>query len=138
MTTTVHIGRRTTPHHPNTTWRQRWNAFALRHSRRVQTATFQQLHDRLPLDDPDRYALEAPALEQAFARLAVDHPSAVTPADGGPAARDADREQQLVALVDAWFREMAGPEHTWAPQTLAQYGQLVADVHACFHPGGGA
>lgn len=138
MTTTVHIGRRTTPHHPRTTLRQRWAAFQLRHSRRVQTLTFQRLHDRLPLDDPDRYCLEAPVLEAAFARLAVDHPTAVTPADGGVAARVVDREQQLVAVCDAWFREVHGPEHGWSLRTIATYARLMADVHGCFHSGGEA
>ncbi|MFI6248983.1 hypothetical protein [Streptomyces sp. NPDC051016] len=138
MTATLHIGRRTTSHHPRTSLRQRWDAFRLRHFADVQTVTFGQLHDRLPLDDPDRYALEAPALEAAFARLAMDHPAAVTPADGGAAARDIDREQQLTALADAWFREIVGPEHSWSPQTVARYARLMADVHSCFHPGGEA
>ncbi|MET9081392.1 hypothetical protein ABZX77_05725 [Streptomyces sp. NPDC004237] len=138
MTTTVHIGRRTTPHHPLTRLHQRWAAFQLRHSRRVQTVTFQRLHDGLPLDDPDRYALEAPTLEVAFARLPADNPASVTPADGGAAARDVDREQRLVAIADSWFREIVGPEHSWSPQTIAMYARLMADVHGCFHRGGEA
>lgn len=139
MTATVHIGRRTTPHHPHLSLRERWDAFALRHFRRTQAAFFAELHDALPLSDPDRYALESPALEDAFARLAVDHPEAVTPSDGGQAARDADREQLLVATCDQWFREAhPGPEHRWHPDTIASYHQLMDEVRACFHPGGDA
>ncbi|SHI65634.1 hypothetical protein [Streptomyces sp. 3214.6] len=139
MTATVHIGRRTTPHRPHASFRERWAAFQLRHSRRTQAAYFTRLHDALPLSDPDRYALESPALEDAFARLAADHPEAVTPADGGQAARDADREVLLLAVCDRWFREAhAGPEHRWPPATIAAHQQLLNDVRACFHPGGDA
>lgn len=136
MTATLHIGRRTTEHRPLITLRQRWGAFALRHFRSVQTATFQRLHDGLPLDDPNRHSLDAPALEDAFARLAADHPDAVTPADGGLAARDTDREQLLLATCDAWFREIHGPEHRWSPRTITSYERLQADIRSCFHPGG--
>jgi hypothetical protein len=41
---------------------------------------FNRLHDRLPLDHPDRHTLEAPALEDAFAHLAAAHSDRVTPA----------------------------------------------------------
>ncbi|MFF3884105.1 hypothetical protein [Streptomyces sp. NPDC001914] len=136
MTATMHIGRRITPLHPLATLRTRWNAFALAHFRRVQTAYFQQLHDALPLDDPDRHVLDAPAFEAAFAGLAVDHPDKVTPADGGQAARDADREQLLLAACDAWFREIHGPEHRWSPRLLSRYERLMVSVSTCFHPGG--
>lgn len=136
MTATLHIGRRTTPHQPLARLRERWAAVALKRSRRVQTATFQQLHDALPLDDPDRHDLEAPALEAAFTALAVDHPESVTPADGGVVARSADREQLLLATCDSWFREIHGPEHSWAPRTLARYERLMGGVRDCFHPGG--
>ena len=138
MTATVHIGRRTTPHHPLTRLRQHWNAFRLRHSADVQAATFQRLHDGLPLDDPDRYALEAPALEEAFVRLAVDHPATVTPADGGTAARDVDREVLLLATCDAWFRDIHGPEHRWSPRLITRHRRLMESVRGCFHPGGEA
>ncbi|WP_406168973.1 hypothetical protein [Streptomyces sp. NBC_00996] len=135
---TLHVARRTIPHHPLTGLRERWNTFQLRHFRRVQTAYFTQLHDALPLDDPDRHALEAPALEDAFACLAAAHPEAVTPADGGALARDTDREQLLLAACDAWFRDAHGPEHRWSPRTIAKYDRLMADVRGCFHPGGAA
>lgn len=137
MTAMAHISRRTTPHHPHGSLRERWDAFALRHFRRTQTAFFAELHDALPLTDPDRHALDAPALEDAFARLAVDHPEAVTPADGGQAARDADREVMLLAVCDRWFREAhAGPEHRWPPMTVVAHQRLMDNVRACFHPGG--
>ncbi|MCI3277472.1 hypothetical protein [Streptomyces cylindrosporus] len=137
MTATLHIGRRTTPHHPLTGLRARWETFQLKRSRRVQTATFQRLHDALPLDNMDRHALDAPALESAFADLAADHPDTVTPADGGSAAREADREQLLIALRDHAFREAhPTPEHGWSPEVVAAHQRLIADVHACFHPGG--
>ncbi|MFF9097615.1 hypothetical protein ACF1AX_31395 [Streptomyces sp. NPDC014802] len=137
MTATVHIARRTTAHHPLAALRERWDAFLLRHSARAQAAYFERLHDSLPLDDPDRHALEPAALEAAFAQLAADHPETVTPADGGPTARDRDREQQLLAVCDAWFREAhPGPEHRWHPMTVASYQRLMDDVRACFHPGG--
>ncbi|MFJ9114430.1 hypothetical protein ACIRJO_02655 [Streptomyces sp. NPDC102394] len=136
MTATMPIARRTTPHHPPAGLRQRWNAFRLKHSRRTQTAYFTQLHDALPLDDPDRHALDAPALEDAFAQLAADHPEAVTPVDGGLTARDADREVLLLATCDAWFRDVHGPEHRWNARTIANYNRLQADVRGCFHPAG--
>ncbi|WP_155054532.1 hypothetical protein [Streptomyces blattellae] len=138
MTATMHIARRTTPPGPLASLRESWAAFRLRHSRRVQTAYFQRLHDALPLDDPDRHDLEDPAVEHAFARLAADHPDTVTPADGGQAARDTDREQLLLAVCDAWFRDIHGPEHRWDPRTVATHGRLMADVRGCFHPGGAA
>jgi hypothetical protein len=136
MTVTLHIGRRITPQRPITGFRARWKAFTLRHSPRAQAAFFARLHDTLPLDDPDRHALDAPALEEAFARLAATHPEAVTPADGGTAAREADREQLLLATCDAWFRDAHGPQHYWDPRTIAAYDQLMAGVRSCFHPGG--
>ncbi|HEY6116151.1 MAG TPA: hypothetical protein VI172_09355 [Candidatus Dormibacteraeota bacterium] len=137
MTATVHIGRRTTPHHPHTRLRDRWDAFALRHFRRTQVAFFAELHDALPLHDPDRHALEPLALEAAFADLAVAHPEAVTPADGGQAARDADRETLLLAVCDRWFREAhAGPQHRWAPDVIVAHQRLLDSVRGCFHPGG--
>jgi hypothetical protein len=138
MTATMHISRRTTPHHPHTSLRHRWHDFRLRHFRRVQTAYFQGLHDVLPLDDPDRHALDAPALEDAFAQLAADHADRVTPADGGAQARDADREVLLLATCDAWYRDIHGPEHRWSPRTTANYERLQASVRGCFHPGGEA
>lgn len=136
MTATLHIGRRAVPHHPITGLRTWWSSFTLKHSRRVQAATFQRLHDGLPLDDPDRYALESPEMERALQQLAADHPTAATPADGGPAAREKDREQLLLAACDAWFRDVHGPEHRWSPRTIASYERLQADVRACFHPDG--
>ncbi|MFD4258181.1 hypothetical protein ACFWR9_11260 [Streptomyces sp. NPDC058534] len=138
MTAMTHISRRTTPRQPRPTLRARWDGFALRHFRRVQAATFQQLHDALPLTAPERHDLEAPALEAAFMRLAVDHPAEVTPSDGGPAARDADRETSLLAACDAWFRDNHGPEHSWHPTTIASYHRLMDDVRGAFHPGGDA
>ncbi|SMF86002.1 hypothetical protein [Streptomyces sp. Amel2xC10] len=136
MTATLHIGRRTTPHHPRPSLRERWSTFILRHSRRAQTAFFAELHDALPLDDPDRHALDAPALEAAFAQLAADHPEPL-PADTGQAARDADREVLLLAVCDRWFRDAhAGPQHRWSPATVAAYQRLMDDVRDCFHPGG--
>ncbi|WND34010.1 hypothetical protein RI578_06740 [Streptomyces sp. BB1-1-1] len=136
MTATMHIGRRTTPHRPRLTWRARWDAFALRHFRRVQAAEFRRLHDALPLAAPERHDMDAPALEAAFMRLAVDHPAAVTPSDGGPAARDADRETGLLAACDVWFRDIHGPQHRWQPGTVAAYHRLMDDVRHAFHPGG--
>jgi hypothetical protein len=124
---------------PLTGLRTWWASFTLRHSRRVQEATFQRLHDRLPLDDPDRYALESPALKRALQQLAADHPEAVTPTDGGPAACETEREQLLLAVCDRWFHEAhPAPEHLWTPEVIATYQRLLADVRACFHPGGGA
>ncbi|MET7477956.1 hypothetical protein ABZT17_26815 [Streptomyces sp. NPDC005648] len=137
MTATVHIARRTTTR-PHLTLRERWDAFQLRHFRRVQTAAFQRLHDRLPLDDPDRHALDAPALEGAFAQLAIAHADRVTPADGGIEARDKDREVLLLATCDAWFRDLHGPQHRWSARTIAAYQRLQDDVRRCFHPGGEA
>lgn len=137
MTAPLHIGRRTTLHHPRPSVRERWDSFALKHFRRTQAVYFTQLHDALPLHDPDRHYLDAPSLEEAFAQIAADHPEAVTPADGGQAARDIDREQLLVAVCDRWFREAyPGPEHRWPPATVSAYERLMADVRACFHPGG--
>lgn len=134
---TLHIARRTTPHTPPALLRTWWTAFQLRHSHRARTAYFTRLHDALPLDDPDRHALDAPAIETAFARLAVDHPEAVTPADGGTQARDSEREQMLLAVCDRWFHEAyPAPEHRWPTPVVAARARLLADVRACFHPDG--
>lgn len=138
MTATMHIGRRTTQHHPHAALRERWAGFRLRHFRRTQTAYFQGLHDTLPLGHPDRHALDAPALEDAFAQLAADHAERVTPADGGTQARDNDREVLLLATCDAWYRDIHGPEHRWSPRTIANYERLQAGVRACFHLAGDA
>ncbi|MFJ2477064.1 hypothetical protein ACIOWI_29515 [Streptomyces sp. NPDC087659] len=127
MTATTHIA-----HPPVARARAWWTELTLRHSRRVQRVFFQRLHDSLPLTDPDRHALEAPALEDAFAHLAIDHPDTVTPADGGQLARAADREQQLLAACDAWFRDVHGPEYTWPPRTIAAYNRLIDGVHKLF------
>jgi hypothetical protein len=136
MTATMHIRRRITSHHPLTAFRARWNTFQLRHFASAQSAYFQALHDALPLTDPDRHALEAPALERALQHLAIDHGDKVTPADGGDLGRDTDREQMLLAACDTWFREIHGPEHRWSPRLFARYERLMASVHSCFHPGG--
>lgn len=139
MTATTHIARHTG--HDGTLFaglRAKLAAWSRRHSRRLQAAYFEQLHDSLPLDDPDRHALESPAAEQAFAYLAIAHGNLVTPADGGTAARDADRETLLLAACDAWFREVHGPEHRWSPRTIATYTRLLDGVRTCFHPGGEA
>lgn len=40
---------------------------------------FEELRQALPLDDPDRHALENPSAESAFARLAADNPDRVSP-----------------------------------------------------------
>jgi len=132
MTATTHIAAPPQHNRPRTRLRARWAAFTLRHSRRAQTALFAGLHDALPLDDPDRHALDAPAIEDAFARLAIDHPDTVTADDGGQAARDTDREQQLIAACDAWFRDIHGPQHRWDAATFARYARLIDGVHACF------
>ncbi|MCX3059600.1 hypothetical protein [Streptomyces beihaiensis] len=78
MTATTHIAA----HGPLTHVRTWWYDFRLKHSRRVQQVVFQRLHDSLPLDDPDRYAMEPPALEHALQHLVIDHPDAVTSTDG--------------------------------------------------------
>lgn len=138
MTATMHIGRRVTPYHPYTGLRARWGTFALKHFRRTQVAYFETTRARYPLSDAQEYrhALDAPALEGAFAHLAIDHPDAVTPADGGTVARERDREQLLLAACDRWFRDAHGPEHRWSPRKVAAYDRLMADVRACFHSGG--
>lgn len=138
VATTHHIAaRRTTP---LSGLRARWAAFTLKHSRRVQTVFFERLRTTLPVLDPDRHALDAPSLEDAFAHLASDHPDTVTPADGGQPARNADHETLLLAVCDEWFRGAHGPERSWSPQTLARYGRLLSSVStACRNwPGGGA
>ncbi|MGP4085440.1 hypothetical protein [Streptomyces sp. KR55] len=132
MTATAHIARRTTPHHPLASLRARWEAFQLRHSRRALNAYFERVRLLRPVTDPHRHDWESPALEDAFAHLAADHPGQVAAAS----ARDIDREQLLLAACDAWFRDVHGPEHRWDPRTTATYNRLMADVRACFHPGG--
>lgn len=135
----THIARRTIRHTPQRTLRDRWNTFRLRYSQRALTVYFERTRQLRPVTDPNRHAWESPDLEDAFARLAADHPTMVTPSDGGPAARDADREQLLLAVCDHWFREThPAPEHRWSPDIIAAHTRLLANVHACFHPGGEA
>ncbi|MFJ4365119.1 hypothetical protein ACIP4S_13305 [Streptomyces chartreusis] len=126
MTATVHIGRRTTPHHPFASLRARWEAYTQRRTQRTQAAYFQRLHDTLPLDDPDRHDLDAPALEAAFAGLAISHPDEVA----ATTMRTADHEQLLLAARDEWFRHAhPAPEHRWSPEERAAYEALMATVH---------
>lgn len=138
MTATMPISRRTT-HHAHTGLRTWWETIQLRHSRRALDAYFERARLARPVTDPNRHAWESPALEDAFVRLAAANPQAVTPADGGPAALDAEREQLLLAVCDAWFHETyPAPQHRWTPDVIAAYQRLIADVRACFHPGGEA
>ncbi|WP_327377956.1 hypothetical protein OG393_30765 [Streptomyces sp. NBC_01216] len=130
--------RRSTPHHHGHSPLAVLIRWTLRHSRYAAHWYFEHLRTSLPVTDPDRHALESPALEDAFAHLAIEHPDLVTPADGGPAARQADRETVLLAACDAWFRACHGPEQSWTPQTTCSYRRLLDDVHACFtNPAGG-
>jgi hypothetical protein len=139
MVATTHHVAGTTSHHLLTTIRTGLTTWTLRHSRRAQAVYFERLRTSLPVLNPDRHALESCAVEAAFARLAIAHPDKVTPADGGQAARSIDREQQLLAACDAWFREAHGPERSWPPATIAAYNRLLEDVHAvCLRNRGGA
>ncbi|MGW6911489.1 hypothetical protein [Streptomyces sp. NPDC054940] len=132
--TSLSIGRRTTSHHPLATLRARWASYTQRRTLRAQTAYFQRLHDALPLDDPDRHDLDAPALEAAFASLAISHPDEVA----ATAMRTADHEQLLLAARDEWFRHAhPAPEYRWSPEERTAYQMLMASVHRS-HPTGGA
>lgn len=132
MTATMHISRRTTSHHPLASLRARWAAYTQRRAQCAQAAYFQRLHDALPLDAPDRHDLDAPALEDAFARLAISHPDEVV--ESG--MRTADHEQLLLAARDEWFRHAhPAPEHRWSPEERAAYDALMATVHRS-RPGG--
>ncbi|MGW6292435.1 hypothetical protein [Streptomyces sp. NPDC055058] len=139
MTATMHIGRRTTEHPPLTGLRAWWQTVRLRYSQSARDAYFERARLARPVTDPNRHAWDSPVLEDAFARLAADHPDAVTPADGGSPATAADREMQLLAVCDRWFREAhPGPEHRWHPMVVASYQRLMNDVRGAFHPGGEA
>lgn len=117
-------------HHPITGLRAGLTGWMLRHSRRAAARFFERLRTSLPVTDPDRHFLENPVLEDRFAHLAIDHPDAVTPADGGATAAQADDTTLAVAMCDAWFREAHGPEQTWSPQTLATYQRLLSGVRS--------
>lgn len=138
MVATVHVAA---PHNPIAAFTT-WLAEHFHHRKTakgvaefVQALDIEALRLSLPLDDPNRHALEIPALEDAFAHLAADHPTEVAVA----AMRDADREELLLAIVDDWFRHAhAGPQHRWSPQEVALYEQLLGSVRECFHPAGGA
>ncbi|WP_137991222.1 hypothetical protein [Streptomyces vilmorinianum] len=125
--------RSNTLNHPITAVRTGLTSWLLRHSRWASDVYFERLRTSLPLVDPDRHALESPAVENVFARLAIDHPESVTPSVGGTPARRADRETRLVAVCDQWFRDAHGPEHSWSPRTLAAYHLLLDSVHECFN-----
>lgn len=82
-----------------------------------------------------RHALEAPALEDAFAHLAIDHPAQVAVAS----MRDVDRQELLLAVVDDWFRHAhPAPTHRWPASVRAEHELLLGSVRACFRPAGGA
>jgi hypothetical protein len=130
MVATTHHVAGTSHHTWLTTIRSGMTCWLLRHWRPAAATYFERLRTSLPVLDPNRHALENPAVEDAFARLAIAHPDRVTPADGGPAARSIDREQQLLAACDAWFREAHGPERAWHPATITAYNRLLDDVHA--------
>ncbi|MFD1656942.1 hypothetical protein ACFSL4_01505 [Streptomyces caeni] len=139
MTATLHIARRTTPHHNPLAAFTGWLTGRLRR-RPLPAATpdvtaldLEALRLSLPLDDPDRHLLENPAVEDAFAHLAVDHPAEVTVS----CMRAADREELLLAACDAWFHHVhPAPEHRWSPEVRAEHALLLASVRACFPPGG--
>lgn len=145
MTATLHIGRRTTPHHPLaafTTWLTRLLPGSGKKTTGITPDTMaafveamdiEALRLSLPLDDPDRHALENPAVEDAFAHLADACP-VKAPAFS---MRPADREELLLATCDAWFRHAhPAPEHRWSPDVRAEYELLLDSVRRCFHPGG--
>lgn len=143
MVATTHLiaARRTNPPaSPRVTIRSRATSWVLRHSRWASKVLFERLRQSLPILDPDRHALEAPATEDLFAHLAIDHPEAVTQADGGQSAREADHETLLLALCDLEFRGAHGPQHSWPSQTLARYSKLLDSVSTASRAwsGGGA
>ncbi|MCM1977179.1 hypothetical protein [Streptomyces sp. G1] len=121
MTATKHISRRTTPPCPST-------------EPAASDVDLEALRLSLPLDDPDRHALEDPAVEDAFAHLAIDHPVQVAVA----CMRAVDREQLLLTALDAWFLTVYGPQQQWDAQTLALFDRLAADVRSAFRRGGDA
>lgn len=130
--TATHIA---VPHHPLAAV----TAWLGRHLRRRQAAqharNFEALRQSFPAEHAYRHDLEAPAVEEVFAHLAIDHPDEVALA----AMRDADREQQLLAVCDEWFRHAyPGPQHRWSPRRTAEYMRLMAAVRGCFHPDGAA
>lgn len=142
MTATAHIAA---PHHNPLAALAGWLSSHLHRRPRpaaavpvaefVQALDVEALRLSLPLDDPDRHALENPAVEDAFAHLAIDHPYEVAVTS----MRQTDREELLLAVCDEWFRHAhPAPEHRWSPQEIALYEQLLGSVHACFHAGGGA
>lgn len=138
MTATLHISRRTTPHHTPLAALTGWLTGRLRRRPAaslpdVAALDIEVLRLSLPLTDPDRHALEDPAVEDAFAHLAIDHPTEVAVS----CMRDADRQTLLLGIVDDWFRHAhQAPEHRWPPQVVAEHKQLLACVRACFHTGG--
>lgn len=127
MTATVHIARRTTPHNLLATLTS-WATGRLRRRPSAPDTValdIEALRLALPLDDPDRHALENPAVEGAFAHLAVDHPSEAA----ATAMRAADHETLLLAQRDVWFRHAhPAPEHRWSPQEIAAYNELMGSV----------
>ncbi|MGW3152711.1 hypothetical protein [Streptomyces sp. NPDC001089] len=130
MTALLPISRRTT--NPRLTLRARWSDFRLRHFASVQEVYFQGLHDSLPLNDPDRHAMEPPAIEDAFALLAVASTAIPT------TMRAADHEQLLLAERDTWFRHAhPAPQHLWSPAEVTAYNRLMATVHVTRPASGG-
>jgi len=139
MTATMPISRRTTPHNTPLAAFTGWLTGRLRRRTPavpdVAALDIEALRLSLPLDDPDRHALENPAVEDAFAHLAIDHPAAVAVS----CMRDVDRETLLLAVVDDWFHHAhSAPQHSWPPDVVAQHALLMSSVRACFHPGGEA
>lgn len=123
--TTQPLVRRSS-HHPVRTLLTR---LLLPHSRRVQDRYFEHLRTTLPAAAQDRHDLESPATEAAWARLAIDHPDKCTLVEPLPSR---DREQQLLAACDGWFREAYGPEPAWSAETVIAYGLLMGDVRNTF------
>lgn len=133
--TTIHIAAPL--HHPLAAFTS-WLRARTRRSPGAQAPAptqvdLESLRQSLPLTDPHRHALEAPALEEAFANLAADHPVQVALAS----MRDADRQALLTAVVDDWFRHAhPAPMHRWPAAVRAEYDVLLGSVRACFDDGG--
>ncbi|MFE9259192.1 hypothetical protein [Streptomyces sp. NPDC006879] len=86
----------------------------------------------LPVAATSRHVLENPVLENTSADASNGCPEASPPVSPENSVREADVRSMALAVFDALFRDVHGPEHSWSMTTLAIYRRLLDAVRTEF------